>query len=536
VTVYVDAGASLEGQRTAVAVQSALLSAGSLERELLTSLGWRPALARRYLALEAHRALWSQREVLPERFRILIDEGTAASSDSPETSLRIARGRAAIVGSPAAFGVIHPGRMIAQRGVLPASLGGEAPYHPRSESAELEEFSDDADDELFDVLSSPVGGGGGLGKLLRRLLGDARSSGSGEPGADAPTRWSRIAQPASLSGRVSPSRAASVDGALADAFSSNGATYPEWDSGKRRYKADWCTVFETDPPASSISPLAVPDSERLRRALARVGLEFDRCYRQTQGDDVDVDAAVEARVDLRAGSAASEAVYIDRLRRLRDLSALVLLDVSGSAGEPGVSGIPVHQVQRTVAGALTRVLYGLGDRVALYGFRSHGRSAVHLVRVKRFDEPFDDAAQRRLGALTPGAYTRLGAVIRHGTAVLERDAGTARRLLIVISDGFAYDHGYERAYGEADARRALTEARNLGIGCLCLSVGARKDALAMRRVFGTATHAAIDDPRELPPIVGRLFRYALATATHQRATTRRRIRSAERLRIERTAL
>ncbi len=153
---------------------------------------------------------------------------------------------------------------------------------------------------------------------------------------------------------------------------------------------------------------------------------------------------------------------------------------------------------------------------------------------KRFDEPFDDAAQRRLGALTPGAYTRLGAAIRHGTAVLEREAGTARRLLIVVSDGFAYDHGYERAYGEADSRRALTEARNLGIGCVCLSVGARTDALALRRVFGTATHAAVEDPGELPPIIGRLFTFALATAARQRAASRRRVRSAERLRVERT--
>ena len=184
---------------------------------------------------------------------------------------------------------------------------------------------------------------------------------------------------------------------------------------------------------------------------------------------------------------------------------------------------------------LTQVLFGLGDRVALYAFRSQGRSAVHVLRVKRFDEALDDAALQRLGALAPAAYTRLGAAIRHGTTVLEREAGTPQRLLIVLSDGFAYDHGYERAYGEADARRALIEARNLGIGCLCLSVGARTDAPALRRVFGTAAHAAIDDPRELPPVIGRLCTYALGSAARQRSTSRRRVRSAERLRVERTA-
>ena len=38
------------------------------------------------------------------------------------------------------------------------------------------------------------------------------------------------------------------------------------------------------------------------------------------------------------------------------------------------------------------------------------------------------------------------------TTVLEQRSGTPRRLLVVLSDGFAYDHGYEGRYGEADAR------------------------------------------------------------------------------------
>ena len=75
--------------------------------------------------------------------------------------------------------------MIAHRGTHQTGGKAVAPHHPRSEPAELEEFSDDGDDIAFDVLSSPVGGGGGLGKLLKRLLGDAHSAGSGEPGADA---------------------------------------------------------------------------------------------------------------------------------------------------------------------------------------------------------------------------------------------------------------------------------------------------------------------------------------------------------------
>jgi len=212
---------------------------------------------------------------------------------------------------------------------------------------------------------------------------------------------------------------------------------------------------------------------------------------------------------------------------------LLLLDISGSAGEPSTTGVPVHEHQRAAAAALTTTLHSLGDRVALYAFRSQGRTAVNVLRVKRFDDTFDARVRHRLGALVPGAYTRLGAAIRHGASVLETDGGTPRRLLVVLSDGFAYDHGYEGAYGEADARRALVEARRRGTGCLCLSVGAATDAAALRRVFGTAAHATIPRVEQLPFVVGPLFRSALRSSEAQRKVAQRTRRTRERLQIDR---
>src|SRR4029077_5902917 len=137
-------------------------------------------------------------------------------------------------------------------------------------------------------------------------------------------------------------------------------------------------------------------------------------------------------VEVMAGSAPDEAVYIESLRRRRDLAVLLLLDISGSAAEPGATGQTVHEQQRAAAAALTVALHDLGDRVALYAFRSQGRSAVHVLPVKRFDDRFDASVMQRLGGLVPGAYTRLGAAIRHGASVLERDGGTTRRLLVVL--------------------------------------------------------------------------------------------------------
>ena len=215
---------------------------------------------------------------------------------------------------------------------------------------------------------------------------------------------------------------------------------------------------------------------------------------------------------MLAGAAPDEAVYLDSLRRRRDLAVLILLDVSGSVAEPGATGQTVHEQQRAAAAALTAALHEIGDRVALYAYHSRGRSAVQLVPVKRFDDDLDTLVMRRLHGLVPGAYSRLGAAIRHGAAVLEERGGTPRRLLVVLSDGLAYDHGYEPAYGAADARRALAEARRRGTGCLCLSLGASTDVETLRRVFGSAAHATIPRTEQLSQVIGPLFRSALRSA------------------------
>jgi nitric oxide reductase activation protein len=250
---------------------------------------------------------------------------------------------------------------------------------------------------------------------------------------------------------------------------------------------------------------------------------LDRYHRQAQGDDIDIDAAIEAQVELMAGSAPDESFYIESKRRRRDLSVLILLDISGSVSQEGLSGKTVHDQQRSVAAALATVLHKIGDRVALYAFHSQGRHDVHLVPVKRFDEGLDNAVISRLYSLQPGAYSRLGAAIRHGASVLIDRSGTSRRLLVVLSDGLAYDHGYEPNYGAADARQALGEARRDGVGCLCVCVGANTDREILRRVFGSAAYATISKNDQLSRAIGPLFRSALRSTDVRRKLSKQRI-------------
>jgi nitric oxide reductase NorD protein len=352
------------------------------------------------------------------------------------------------------------------------------------------------------------------------MLGVVRKLGEGgQPGADAPTHRIRSGTPGGGNSVVSSAVANMIQDTAGE---SRGTRYPEWDLHQQRYRPNWCTVQEVQPPLKDDASLTMSDGYGLRRPLARLGVGLDRCHRQPQGDDIDIDAAVEARVEVMAGSAPDEAVYLDSLRRRRDLSVLLLLDISGSVGEPGAIGQTVHYQQRAAAAALTVALHDLGDRVALYAFHSQGRSAVSLMPVKRFDDDLDALVMRRLGGLVPGAYSRLGAAIRHGAAVLEARGGTPRRLLVVLSDGLAYDHGYERVYGAADARRALAEARRRGTGCLCLTIGAATDVDDLRRVFGSAAHATFPRLEQLSPVIGPLFRSALVSTEVRRSTAQRK--------------
>lgn len=513
ITVFIDAEASAARQIESVTVQASLMAGGSLAPDVMRQLVRRPALARRYLTIEGQRALSANDDLLPYAVRRLIDLDMASRVNSPADSLKLAADRD-IADPPASFGEIRARSLLSTHAAV-AHAESQGAHSPRRDAKkELAGLDEDAADgeDVEDPFSSPVGGGGAIGKLLQRMLRRVRQlGGGGPPGADTPTHRS----PDGVRGAGAVTSTSAAASEVDDVDDSDGRKYPEWDFQRRRYRHDWCTVRETDPPRKGHS-FERPDVHALRRPLTRLGIGLDRSHRQTQGDDIDVDAAVEARVELLAGSAPSEAVYLDSLRRRRDLAVLVLLDISGSSSEAGTFGQTVHEQQRAVAAALTVALHDLGDRVALYAYQSQGRSAVHMLPVKRFDENLDAAVMQRLGSLTPGAYSRLGAAIRHGAAVISEKAGTSRRLLVVLSDGLAYDHGYERVYGAADARRALGEARRQGIGCLCLTIGAGTDAGELRRVFGSAAHASIPKPRLLADVIGPLFRGALRTADLRR--------------------
>ena len=511
--VWVSAGRGLEEQRREVLLQAALLGAGSLDHGRVRPLRGRPKLARRYLALEGRRVLAELAARLP--LAAALHPSREASTASADESLEVARGRQAVAEAPGWFGVLRPSRLLATPEGGPGARAGADASRLRFRPTDVPEDEEDGDggqgeeSRILKLFSSPLASDT-VSDFLHKLLGSSRSPGDGGAGGDLATRTMRRVGSVGPNARPLPVPLRFTADTPAAAAGVEGALYPEWDVHRNRYKPEHCRVIEFPlRTAADLAEAAVARDEVLRRRLARLGLGPKVVRRQPDGDDLDIDALIDLFIDLRAGHSPPENVYLERRKLDRNLGVLILVDASGSASDIDPDGLSVHEHQRRAAATLAATLEELGDPVAVYGFRSHGRGSVHLLALKRFAQRFGARGRAGLNQLQPRGYTRLGAAIRHAGEVLKAEAGTPHRLLLVLSDGLPFDDGYEARYAEADAHKALEELRADGVACLCLTIGSSTPADALERVFGSASHASAPTLADLSPRMDELFLVAL---------------------------
>lgn len=511
--VFVSADRPASEQRREVLLQAALLGAGSLDRRWVRPLRGRPKVARRYLALEGHRVFAELAARIPLAAAVgPNEEATTASADE---SLAVARSRRTVADPPGWFGAIRPSRLLGAPDGGPAARANDDDLRLRFDPTDIPETPDAGDAEhgeeskILELFANPLASNI-FSDFFNKLLGNSRSPGDGAAGGGMPARSMRRVDSVGPNARPLPVPVRVTSDTPGAAVGVGGALYPEWDVHKNRYRPEHCRVIEFPlRDAPDVAAAGVVRDEVLRRRLVRLGLGPKVVRRQPDGDDLDIEALTDLFVDLQAGYSPPEHIYLERRKLDRNLGVLILLDASGSTTEIDPEGLSVHEHQRRAAATLAITLEELGDRVAVYGFRSHGRQAVHLLALKRFAQRFGAGGRARLNQLRPDGYTRLGAGIRHAGEILKDDAGTPNRLLLVLSDGFPYDDGYEARYAEADAHKALEELRADGVACLCLSIGATTPIDALHRVFGSASHANAPTLADLSPRMDELFFAAL---------------------------
>jgi nitric oxide reductase NorD protein len=488
--------------RDAIAVQAALLAGGALRKDLMARLArHRPAVVRRYLALELGRVAERLDHVLPTHTaRRMKSAGVQPVPGSSEESFNRASGRERIPSPPAWVGVLRPSRL---RRVSAEALRASPTDEDLSRLGQLEEqvaqedddWADDTDEsKIINLLSAP-GIPNPLGDAIQKLLGMGRSGLDKNQGsAEIPVakqRFGRVGRNATRRrlGQI-------VSAALAPAPVS-GIRYPEWDCHKGTYRPDWCAVNEYDPAdIQSASERAAIAGPSLQRPLARVGIEPERHRRQAEGDSLDLSALLDYETDRRHGDNPDPYIYENSRLTKRDLSVLVLLDCSGSTAEAS-GGHVVFEEERRLAGDITMALERLGDRVGTYGFYSRGKDAVRFLRIKSFNARFDTAAKRHLGSVQPSGFTRIGAAIRHATHVLESQALAKNMVLLVIGDGLPYDDGYEDRYARADARQAIQEAVRRGIGVAGIGIRSSTEPQVLEDVWSDASFRVIGQSEDI---------------------------------------
>ena len=370
----------------------------------------------------------------------------------------------------------------------------------------------------------------------------AQSAGSPSM-AGTPGRAGVATTAAGVAGSASSDKAESAvtgarreaDGVAADGPSSPAMfRYPEWDEAAQDYRLAWCTVREQPLPLREAADTGQTFTEQtlthyygqrllLRRMFERMKPDrLRRLKRQEQGEEIDLDAAIEAAIDRRAGRSPSEKLYIQRDRRERDVAVALLVDVSGSTGkllggtgagvqgrESGFSGErsaesrSIVQVEKESLLLLAEAVHAVGDALAIYAYSGDGRDQVDFFLVKEFDEPYTRSVGERIGLMTAMAQNRDGAAIRHAVSkLMRREAKT--RLLIVLSDSRPFDRDYEGAYALADTRRALEEAQRHRIQTFCITVDHQADHY-VAGLFAPGRYAIIDDVCWLPVRLPRIY-------------------------------
>jgi len=337
---------------------------------------------------------------------------------------------------------------------------------------------------------------------------------AGEPEAGGTTQ---IAAPDAVTPSANGAEAsAAKSSARAPRGSTLGISYPEWDHYRGLNKPEAVTVF--DEPATEGDAQWADETLRSRAALvrqvrARFGLlraKRTRLRAQRSGDELDLDACVRAIVDLRMRRVPSDRLYLHTLPARKTLAIALLVDVSGSTRATISDGQTILDVERMTVLLASEALDALGDPYAVLAFSGCGAHDVQIRTVKRFTDDALDIVRRRIAGLTAMDNTRLGAAVRHATAVLNAQPAE-QRLLLIVSDGKPNDvYGYQGAYAVEDSRRALADARACGVHSFCLTVD-REETEYLPHLFGASGYRVLRTPEQLPSALLRVVEQLLPT-------------------------
>ena len=293
------------------------------------------------------------------------------------------------------------------------------------------------------------------------------------------------------------------------------ARHPEWDHISGIQRSEWTTIVEFTPQPASPSAI-----DKILEDYADVELRISRLVkaakisrplrmrRQPQGDRLDLDACIRATIERRAGITPDPRLYETSVMRSRDLTVLLLLDISESTRDRVKdTTTTVIALERAAAALLAQAMSELSDPFAVHAFCSNGREEVRYYRVKDFGETYSNITRARLAGLRGMLSTRLGAALRQAGTEIEGQA-THRKLVLVITDGEPSDVDVaDKKYLVEDSRKAVHELSHKGIDVFCVGLDSGGESY-LPRIFGSRNYLMINRiealPQKLPMLYFRL--------------------------------
>lgn len=284
--------------------------------------------------------------------------------------------------------------------------------------------------------------------------------------------------------------------------------YDEWDYSKRAYKEKFCKVYpkpvlETD--VNYYKKTLVENASTLtglRKMLATVDNKYQQQRRQTQGEEFDLDAITDLFVDVHSGHTPSDKIYLSKRKKEKDLSIMLLLDISLSS-DGYAAGNRVIDVEKQVSILFGEILNEFNIDFAINCFYSKTRNHSSYLTLKGFDQDWN-RAKFRIGAVEPNGYTRIGAALRHSGTLLDQ-RNTKNKWIILISDGKPNDYDkYEGKYGINDVKQALRELNQRQINSYALAIEAEAKYY-LPQMFGQNHYQILTTPVELLQSLVKLY-------------------------------
>ena len=284
--------------------------------------------------------------------------------------------------------------------------------------------------------------------------------------------------------------------------------YDEWDYSKLVYKDNFCKVYPKTVLKTDVSYYKKTVSENrstlagLRKMLTTVNNKYQQQRRQTQGEEFDLDAIIDLFVDVNSGHTPSEKIYLSKRKKEKDLSILLLLDISLSS-DGYAAGNRVIDVEKQVSILFGEILDEFNIDFSIDCFYSKTRNHATYLTIKGFDEDWN-RAKFKVGAVEPSGYTRIGAALRHSGALLDKRE-TKNKWVILISDGKPNDYDkYEGKYGINDVKQALRELNQRQINSYALAIEAQAKYY-LPQMFGQNHYQILTTPVELLESLVKLY-------------------------------